>query len=44
MPAVFLELPRNAVVDVNKALAEAGADASMAFVFWHRKHGTLAQS
>lgn len=42
MPAVFLELPRSVVADVNKALAEAGADAASAFVFWHRTHGALS--
>lgn len=41
MPAVFLELPRDLVAEVNRALAEAGADAASAFVFWHRKHGAL---
>lgn len=41
VPAVFLELPRDVVAEVNQALTEASADASVAFVFWHRKHGTL---
>lgn len=42
VPAVFLELPRDVVTEVNQALTEAGADASVAFVFWHRKHGALS--
>lgn len=41
MPTVFLELPRDLVAEANRALAEAGADAASAFVFWHRKHGAL---
>lgn len=41
LPAVFLEVPREAVAEVNRALTEAGADASGAFVFWHRTHGAL---
>lgn len=41
VPAVFLEVPREAVVEVNRALVEAGVDAATAFVFWHRKHGAL---
>lgn len=41
LPAVLLEAPREAVVKVNRALAEAGTDASGAFVFWHRRHGSL---
>lgn len=41
VPAVFLELPWDIVAEVNRALAEAGADAATALVFWHRKHGAL---
>lgn len=41
LPAVFLEVPREAAVEINRALTEAGADASGAFVFWHRTHGAL---
>lgn len=41
LPAVFLEVPRAAAVDINRALTEAGADASGALVFWHRTHGAL---
>jgi len=41
VPAVFLGMPREAVVKVNLALAEAGVDSATAFVFWHRKHGAL---
>lgn len=41
LPAVLLEAPREAVVEVNKALAAARVDAASAFVFWHCKHGAL---
>lgn len=41
VPAVFLELPRDVVAEVNRALAGAGADPSASFVFWQRKHGAL---
>lgn len=41
LPAVFLEVPREAAVEINRALTEAGADASGALVFWHRRHGAL---
>lgn len=44
LPAVFLEVPRDAVLEVNRALADAGVEASEAFVFWHRKHGALGGS
>lgn len=42
VPAVFLEVPRDAVIEVNRALAAARVDAAEAFVLWHRKHGALA--
>ncbi len=41
VPAVFLELPRDVVTEVNRVLAEAGVDAATALVFWHRRHGAL---
>lgn len=41
LPAVFLEVSRETVVEVNRALTEAGMDAAAAFMFWHRRHGAL---
>lgn len=41
LPAVFLEVPREAVAEVNRALTRAGVDAADAFVLWHRRHGSL---
>lgn len=41
LPAVFLEVPVEAVAEVNRALAEAGMQTEEAFVFWHRTHGAL---
>ncbi|MBL0944547.1 MAG: hypothetical protein IBJ04_09505 [Hydrogenophaga sp.] len=41
LPAVFLEVPREAVIKVNRTMAEAGVDASGALVLWHQKHGAL---
>jgi len=41
LPAAFLEVPREAVIEVNRALTEAGMDAAGALVIWHHKHGTL---
>lgn len=41
LPVVFLEVPREAVAEVNRALAETGMQAEVAFVFWHRTHGAL---
>lgn len=41
LPAVLLEAPREAVAEVNRALAEESVDAATAFVFWHRSHPAL---
>ncbi len=41
LPAVFLEVPKDVVVEVNRALAGTGVDTAEAFVFWHCKHGAL---
>lgn len=41
LPAVFLEVPGEAVAEVNRALAEAGMQTEEAFVFWHRTRGAL---
>lgn len=41
LPAVLLEVPKEAVAEVNRTLAEAGMAASESFVFWQRKLGAL---
>ncbi|QIM52828.1 hypothetical protein [Hydrogenophaga crocea] len=44
MPAVLLEVSKEAVVEVNRALTWAGVDAATALVFWHRRHGALGET
>lgn len=41
LPAVLLEVPKEAVFEVNRALTEAGIQAAESFVFWHRRHGAM---